>query len=66
MKYYTVLSNQTIFDICLTIYGNLDYLSKMIIDNNLQVGNKISAGTQISYPNNFTPSLINYTTGLGL
>ena len=34
MKIYTVLDRQSIFDICLNTYGSLDFLIKLMSDNN--------------------------------
>ncbi len=41
MKKYTVLYGQSLFNVCLQVYGTLNYIFKLIADNNL--GN-INAG----------------------
>ena len=34
MKTFTAISNSTIYDVCLNTYGTLDYLVKLMVDNN--------------------------------
>lgn len=34
MQIFTAISNSTIYDVCLNTYGTLDYLVKLMTDNN--------------------------------
>lgn len=34
MKTFIAVSNSTIYDVCLNTYGTLDYLVKLMVDNN--------------------------------
>lgn len=63
MKKYISTENQTILDICLICYGNLDYLSKLVLDNNLNLITPIQSGTIIYYDDQFIASKAKYTTG---
>ena len=44
MTNFTAISNCTIYDVCLNTYGSLDFLSKLIEDNNF--------GSINNYPEN--------------
>ena len=35
MKEFISISNSTIYDVCLNTYGALDYLIKLMVDNNI-------------------------------
>ena len=35
MKEFIAISNSTIYDVCLNTYGTLDYLVKLMVDNNI-------------------------------
>jgi hypothetical protein len=35
MKEFIAISNSTIYDVCLNTYGTLDYLIKLMVDNNI-------------------------------
>ena len=35
MKEFIAISNSTIYDVCLNTYGALDYLIKLMVDNNI-------------------------------
>jgi hypothetical protein len=35
MKEFIAISNSTIYDVCLNTYGALDYLIKLLVDNNI-------------------------------
>ena len=35
MKEFIAISNSTIYDVCLITYGALDYLIKLLVDNNI-------------------------------
>jgi hypothetical protein len=35
MKEFIAISNSTIYDVCLNTYGTLDYLIKLLVDNNI-------------------------------
>lgn len=44
MSEVTVRSNQDIYDICIQEYGTLEFLGKLIDDNNLNFDGEISQG----------------------
>jgi len=46
-----VRSNQDIYDICLQEYGSLEFLSKLINDNNLNFSGDISQGQILEIDN---------------
>lgn len=62
MKIYKSLDNQTIFDICLSIYGTLDKLTNLMVNNNLNLIDYISSGTTILYEDNITNIPKSYAT----
>lgn len=66
MALYKTTENQTVFDICIILYSNLDKLVKLLYDNNLIIGQAIPVGTMISYDGSFTPTNVTYATGFGL
>jgi hypothetical protein len=66
MATYKTVDNQTTLDICVTIYNSLDYLAKLMFDNNLNIDTQIAAGTSITYDVIFTPNLNKITTGADL
>lgn len=35
MKEFKAISNSTIYDVCMNTYGTLDYLVKLLVDNNI-------------------------------
>ena len=35
MKEFIAISNSTIYDVCLNTYGAIDYLVKLLVDNNI-------------------------------
>ena len=46
----TAQAGQSMYDLCLQAYGNLDYLVKLCIDNNIDdVNYSPPAGTQLTY-----------------
>ena len=55
MKNYVVLYGQSIFNVCLQTYGTLNYIFKLISDNNLGNINAVVNPGQIII---FDPSLI--------
>jgi len=59
---YKTSDNQTIFDLCIIIYGTLDYLVKLMVDNNLNFQDKIPTGTLLVYDAKFTPNTYRITT----
>ena len=44
MQIFTAISGSTIYDVCLNTYGSLDFLTKLMIDNNF--------GSIDNYPEN--------------
>lgn len=49
-KIYTTLTDQSVYDICLNTYGNLDLLSKLMGDNGISsISRRLPAGTQVKY-----------------
>ena len=34
MQVFNAISNSTIYDVCLNTYGSLDFLAKLMVDNN--------------------------------
>lgn len=62
MKIYKTLENQTIIDLCVTIYGSVNYLSQLIKDNNLNFNSFIPSGTNIYYQDTASPLPLNITT----
>ena len=60
---YITSTNMDIFDVTVIIYGTLDYLSKVMLDNDLTIDDYLPAGTVILYDSNFTPSTNRITTG---
>lgn len=62
-KTYTVSENQSIFDLCIIIYGSLNYLNRLMADNDLTIDTYIAPGTQLIYDNDYTPNTTRYTTG---
>lgn len=64
--FYQTTENQTIFDICIIIYGNLDFVIKLATENNLNFTDKIPTGTQIYYDSIYKPISTRITTGDGL
>ena len=63
MSTYITSFNQTLLDICLVLYGSLDYLVQLMSDNDLQLNDYIPPGTSILYNSSFTPAPTTYTTG---
>lgn len=66
MAIYLTASNQTVVDICVTIYGSLDYLTKLCFDNTINIDTELPPNTRIIYDNTFTPSGKKISTGLDL
>lgn len=65
MKIYNSQYNQNIYDICLSIYGTLDKLTNLMVNNNLNMIDYIPANTPILYENNVTP-IGNFATNNGI
>ena len=55
MTTYTAVSGSTIYDVCLNTYGSLDFLSKLMIDNNF--------GSINNYPQNGQEFIYDETLG---
>ena len=49
MQQYKAPSNYTIFDICLICYGTLDYLVKLMEDNNFEGVNATVESGQVFF-----------------
>lgn len=47
MSVIIVKSNQNIYDICLQVYGTLEFLDQLIDDNNLNFSGDISQGQEL-------------------
>lgn len=62
MKIYKTVENQSIIDICLNIYGDLNNLEKLLKDNNLNFQSYIPARTDILYSDGTTPLPIKIAT----
>ena len=45
---YTVKNNQSILDIALQKFGNLEYLFEILSDNNLDINQQLSSGMELS------------------
>lgn len=52
MKKVVVRSNQNIYDVCLQEYGTLEFLNKLIVDNNLTYSGDITQGQELSIDEN--------------
>lgn len=63
---YLVTQQQTIFDLVIIIYGTMDKIVQLMLDNNINMVDLITPGTQLIYDNNFVPNPIRITTGNGL
>lgn len=46
MQIFTAISNCTIYDVCLNTYGSLDFLTKLMTDNNFVSVNNYPANGQ--------------------
>lgn len=55
MQQFSAVSNSTIYDVCLNTYGSLDFLVKLMMDNNFTGVNDFPANGQIF---NFDETLI--------
>ena len=64
MNTYITSTNQSLLDICLIIYGSLDYLVQLAFFNNLTITQQIPSNSAILYPSGQNPTNIRYTTGL--
>ena len=50
MQIFTAVSNSTIYDVCLNTYGSLDFLAKLMLDNNfLNINTSPTNGQQFSF-----------------
>lgn len=49
MESYTVQADQQLFDVCIQVYGSLDYLSNLVSDNDLKQDDMIAEGRQILF-----------------
>ena len=50
MQIFTAISNSTIYDVCLNTYGSLDFLVKLMTDNNYgSINNYPSNGQQFKF-----------------
>ena len=47
MSTIIVKSNQNIYDVCLQVYGTLEFLNQLIDDNNLNFSGDISQGQEL-------------------
>ncbi len=66
MKIYKSLFNQSIFDICTSIYGNLNSLTKLMVNNpGINMIDYINPGTSILFEDNINP-IGNFTTNNGV
>lgn len=63
MGYYKTKQDQTILDVCLKLYGNLDNLIPMLKNNGINPNDVIKAGTQIYYPDGTTLQKVDPVTG---
>lgn len=61
---YISSSNQSVMDICVELYGSLDYLAKLLTDNSLPISDFLPAGIPILYDSTFTPLPFNISTGI--
>ncbi len=46
MKTYFAISNETIYDVCMKTYGSLNYLVKLMVDNNFAGVNTLPVNQQ--------------------
>ena len=46
----TVLHNQSLFDVCLLLYGNLDPIFDLAIANNISITTLLDAGALLEVP----------------
>lgn len=61
---YTVTYNQSLEDLCTIIYGNLDFMGQLMIDNVLPISDYVTLGTNVLYDSSFTPNPNRITTGI--
>lgn len=66
MAYYITTQYQSVTDICIITYGNMDYINKLCLDNNLKIEDEIPVGTKIVYDDNIYANPNRITTGEGL
>lgn len=50
MRRITVLHNQSLFDVCIMLYGNLDPVFELALANNLSITTILEAGTVLNVP----------------
>lgn len=55
MQNYNSVNGQSLLDVCLSVYGTLDYLYKLIVDNNINgVDYEPSTGQVFVYDDSLT------------
>ncbi len=65
MKIYKSIEQQTVFDICVSIYGTLDRMVNLLSNNNLDMVSYIPPGTSVLYEDNVNP-IGNFATNNGI
>lgn len=46
---YTIKEGQTLMDVALQLYGTVDYLVKLCVDNNVGLNDDLTGGTELAY-----------------
>ncbi len=53
MKEYTTTQGQSIYDIALILYGSIEGIFDLLVNNNISINDEIPAGTVLSYDEDF-------------